>query len=157
MISRRRFVVSHHRKTSYRNPSEFQFFRIWKTFMHKRGISQFTVKIFWLRVPKNFVVELFCVSVSFWYREVLQIADNFHDFPSKVFALQVQKNRRSFFLCSRKVRYQEGFEITEGISRFSVGSILSHRTEKYREGFLLCCCECFLSEKFMTTTGEGGK
>ena len=44
--SRRRFVVSHYRKTSYRNPSAFQIFRIWKTFMHKRGISQFTVKSF---------------------------------------------------------------------------------------------------------------
>ena len=62
-----------------------------------------------------------------------------------------------FFCVPEGFGYQEGFELTQRISRFSVGSILSQRTEKYREGFLLYCWECLLSEKFMTTRGERGK
>ena len=34
---------------------------------------------------------------------------------------------------------------------------MSHRTEKNREGFLLCCWEILLSQNFINTRVEGGK
>ena len=62
-----------------------------------------------------------------------------------------------FFCVPEVFGHQEGFELTQRISRYSVVNILHHRTEKYREGFLLCCWACFLSEKFIKTRVEGGK
>ena len=46
-------------------------FRVSKNFLHEGGRT-----IFWrqfLTVPKNFVVEPFCVSENFWYRKILWI------------------------------------------------------------------------------------
>ena len=40
----------------------FRKFRVWKNFMHKKGISLVSVDFFCLTVPQKFVGEPFCVS-----------------------------------------------------------------------------------------------
>ena len=49
----------------------FTKFRVSKTFRHENRISQFSVKIFCLRVPESFLGERLCVSGGFWCRKIL--------------------------------------------------------------------------------------
>ena len=58
-IFRRKFFVSHCRRTSYKNPSVFHYFRVLESFMLPRVMSRFSVKYFCLTVPKSFVEEPF--------------------------------------------------------------------------------------------------
>ena len=43
--------------------------------MQKREHRDFPLKIFCLRVPKNFVEEPFCVSENLWYRKMSRIEE----------------------------------------------------------------------------------
>ena len=83
----RNFVVSHNRKTSYRNPSAFQIFRIWKICMHKRDISQFSVKSFVTQSTEELRSgSLLCFS-KFLVSRIVTDSRQLSDFPSKHFCL----------------------------------------------------------------------
>ena len=56
----RKLFVSKCRKISYRNLLVFHYFRVSNKFMVQRVMSRFSVEIFCLTVPKNFVEEPFC-------------------------------------------------------------------------------------------------
>ena len=43
------------------------------------------------------------------------------------------------FLCFRKIQGSKNLMPKRGISRFSIDILLSHSTEKFRRGTLLCC------------------
>ena len=51
--------VSHCRRTSYKDPSVFHYFRVSENFMLQSVMSRFSVKYFCLTVPKSFVEEPF--------------------------------------------------------------------------------------------------
>ena len=56
----RKLFVSKCRKISYRNLLVFHYFRVSNKFMVQRVMSRFSVEMFCLTVPKNFVEEPFC-------------------------------------------------------------------------------------------------
>ena len=57
----------------------------------------------------------------------------------------------SLFPGTEKVWIKEG-----GVSRFSVGTLLSHSTEKLHRGILLCFKKYLVAKKFMGKRGGGG-
>ena len=63
------FFVSQYQKTSYANPSVFQKNSGIEKFLGKREEGGITMsrRFFCVRVPQNFVGELFGVSEKFWY------------------------------------------------------------------------------------------
>ena len=75
----------------------FTKFRVSKTFRHENRISQFSVKIFCLRVPESFLGERLCVSGGFWCRKILWMrrcawgGRECNVFPSKTFHLTLLK------------------------------------------------------------------
>ena len=78
-----------HRKEPFGVSKSFGYRKI----LCKGGLCHdFLSKVLWLRVPKNFVEKLFCVSENIWYRKLLQLRENFYDFPSNFFVLQDRKN-----------------------------------------------------------------
>ena len=67
----------------------------------------------------------------------------YHDFPSKICSLTVPKNFVEDPLCFRKklvsqIFMKSGGRGREGVSRFSVETLLSHITENIRRGSLQC-------------------
>ena len=99
----------------------------------------FSLKIFCLIVPKNFVHETFCVSENFRYRKILCFSGLYHDFPSKIFCLTVPK-----------ISVGEPFSVSliSGIGNFYASEcyvtifcriFLSQSAEKFRRGIFLCC------------------
>ena len=110
--------------------------------------EDFPLKIFCLTVPKKLVGEPFGVSEIFGYRKISCIRGGkggYYDSRRK-FVVSVLKNFAGKPLCFRKFLVSKNFMDNrgEGVSRFSIETLLSHSTETFRRGTLLCC----VSEKF---------
>ena len=94
------------------------------------GSQDFPSKIFCLTAPKN-------------VRD--KRGGGYHGFPSKLFWLTVPKKlRRGTLRCFRNFLVSKKFMLQRVMSRFSVENFLSHSTEKFCRGTLLCC----VSENF---------
>ena len=131
-----------------------------KKFMDKGGGGEFPVflsKIICLTVPK-FSVEggSFTVAIiSGNEKDSIRGGGEYQDFPSKNVCLTVPKNfvRETFsvslFPRTEKVRIKEG-----GVTRLSIGTFLSHSTEKLHRGILLCFRKYLVSKKFKEEKGR---
>ena len=124
--------------------------------MQRRAKSQFSVPSFLTQSTEELRSgALLCFSKLLVSRMVTD-KRQFSRLAVIIFCLTGPKNFVGDIFCvAEKIVYQGSFEIRERISRFSAGNIFSQRTEKYREGFLLCCWDFLLSEKFMITRGRG--
>ena len=58
---------------------------------YAKGYHDFPSNLFCLTIPRNFVGEIFGVSVNFWYRKILCFRGLCHDFLSKFFVSQSRK------------------------------------------------------------------
>ena len=86
-----------------------------KNFMHKKGISLFSLEFFCLTVPKNFVGEPFCVSKNFWYGKKLWLKrGGYHDFPSNICLTVPKKFVGEPFGVSEKLGYRKTLCIKGG-------------------------------------------
>ena len=78
----------------------------------------------------------------------------YHDFSFKIFCLTETKISLGNTSVYQKISAIEKFYASErerggGVSRFSVENFLSHSTEKFRWGTLLCSRKFCVSQKFM--------
>ena len=121
-------------------------FRVSKNFMLQRVMSLFSVEIFRLTVPKNFVGEPFSVSffpgieevrISEWVGGVSRSAVEF-------FCLTVAKNFVGQPFSVSLISGMEKFYASEGFVTIFCRKFLSHSAAKIRRGTLLC----WVSEKF---------
>ena len=130
------FFVSQYRKFLLGNNSVYQkILGIENFFSMEKGISRFSVEIFFVSLPKNFVRETFCVSknsvwkISIFRREGIMVL-------SRTFCLTGPKNFVRGPFCVSEI--EKNYEKEMGVSRFSVEDFLSHSAEKFRRGALLC-------------------
>ena len=112
-------------------------------FMDKKGEYQdFPSKVFCLTLLTNFVVEPFSVKFLSGI-EKLYALEGYVTTSVEVFCLTVPKIYigNPSMLCFRKLAVAKKFmEKREGQkSRFSIDKFLSHSTETFRRGTLLCC------------------
>ena len=104
-----------------------------------------------LQTVKNKTTVLMLVFKEFLQTSIRPLVSvlygkEYHDFLLKKFCLTVPKNFvEEPFCVSKNFCYRKMLGIREGrVSRFSVKITLSHSTEKFRRGTLLCC----VSENF---------
>ena len=112
--------------------------------MEKNGsIKIFRRNFFCLKVPKksvggeSFSFSLLSGIAKVWIREG---GGEYQDFPSKIIiCLTVPKNFVEEPFGFSPIASTENVCVTEGgVSRFSVGNILSHSAENFRKGTLSC-------------------
>ena len=128
----------------------FRKYPVVKKFMDKRGEYQdFPSKTFCPTVPKISVGEPFCVSQNFWYRKNLWIRGGgggreYHDFLSKILCLTLPKNIVGEHFSVSLFSGIQKFYASEGYVTIFRRNFLTHSTETFRRGTLLCC----VSENF---------
>ena len=138
-IFRRKFFVSQCRRFSWGNHSVFQKISGLEKIRYMKGVLlRFCVgKIFCLILPENFVEGPSLVEKIAGF-EIFLHNRGYHDFPSNILRLTVPKN----FVGDPSVFYKfssmKKLWIKKGVSRFSVGSFLSHSAEDFRGGTILC-------------------
>ena len=127
-----------------------------------RGVSKFSVEKFLSHSAEKFRWgTLLCgVSENFWRRKKLWKRwgrGEFRYFPSKTFCLKRPKSfARETFICLY-FWVSKMFMLQRVLSRFSVEMFLSHSTESFRRGTLLCCVSNFqMAKKFMDKKCGGG-
>ena len=115
----------------------FRKFLVSKNFMHKKGVSLFSVEIFCLIVLKNFVAEHFSVSENFGFQKTLSIKEGGITFPrGTFFHLTVPIKIVGEHICvSEEFWYRKFSRTGEGkLQGFSSKIFFSHRTEKASPG-----------------------
>ena len=98
-----------------------------------------------LQTVKNKTTVLILVfkeflQTSFWPLIFVLYAKGYHDFLSKLFCLTIPKNFVGNPLVFQKISGIENFFASEGyVTIFCRIFFLSHSTEEFRRGTLLCC------------------
>ena len=157
---RRIFFVWYYRNILRRNPSVLCFgkFLVAKKFMDERGGGHhdFLSSLFCLAVSKNFVVEYFCVSKSYWHRKKFMITEGrVSRFSVQIVLFQCTETfRRWTLLRFRNFLVSKNFLPTRKISRSSFENLLSHSTKKIRRRSLLCFKNCLVSKVIFCLRGE---
>ena len=106
---RRIFFVSQCRKILWATLQCFRKFGVSKIFMHKKGISLFSVDFFCFTVPIKFVGEPLRVSKKFWYRKFLCIGGGHHGFVDFFSQDRNEKLPKGTLLFSRKFLVSKKF------------------------------------------------
>ena len=101
-------------------------------------MSRFSVGIFCLTVPKNFVEETFCVAENFWYRKMSRREKGASRLFLENLLCHSTEKLRWANLCFRKFLVSEIVKDNRerGASRISIENLLSHNTVKLRLGNL---------------------
>ena len=112
-------------------------------------MSRFSIENFLSHSTETFRrgTLLCCVSENFWWRKTLWVRrrGKYQDFPWKnFFVSQCRKNSQGNPLGCHWFRVSKNFMLQRVMSRFSIENFLSHSTETFRRGTLLCC----VSENF---------
>ena len=147
--------------------------------LYAKGYHDFPLKNFRLTVPKKFVEEPFCISDNFCYRKMLRIRERgVSRFSVENFLSHNAKNLRRgtlqcfikfgyrkisclwreyydflWKICCLTVWYRKSLWIKGGVSQFPVKIVLSHSTESFHRGTLLCSRNFRESNNFTPKTG----
>ena len=122
------------------------------------GVSQFSPEIFLSHSAKKIRTETLRCFRKF------RVSNNFMDkrgewvsrVPVETFFLKVQKHFvEEPFCVSEKFWYPKMLGIGEEVARSSVDNFLSHSTETFRRGTLLCFGNFPISKTFMDKKGAG--
>ena len=106
-------------------------------------------------MPKFFVRETFSVSLLPSTEKVLIREGDYQVFPLKIFCLTVAKIFvREFFIVSLFLRTEKVWIKEGGVTRLSIGTFLSHSTEKLHRGILLCFRKYLVSKNFKEERGR---
>ena len=129
--------------------------------MQKKGYHDFSFKIFYLTVPKNFVGEHFGVSEHFGYRKILCIREGRRGVSrfsvENFLSHSTEKYRWGTLRCFRKLRVSQNFMHKKGISLNSVEIFLSHSADKIRRRTLLCFERILVSKFFRQRWDEASR
>ena len=110
-------------------------------------------------MPKSFVKEPFCVSENFWYRKILGIREGagITIFRQNCFCLTVPNRFAEETFCAVFQEISDSEKVYRwgggGASRFFVEIVLSHSTQTFRRGTLLCFRKFRVSKNFMPKRG----
>ena len=116
--------------------------------------------IFCLAVPKNFVGELFCALFlrCFGNKKVCRLkvggGGSIKIFRRFLLSHSAKNSLKNPSVFSRKVRASKNFMLKGEISRFFLECLLTHSTDKFGRGTLLCLKEILVSNLF-TDRGLG--
>ena len=136
------------------------YFRLSKPLLLNRVMSRFSVEIVLSHSTESFRRRTFLCFRKFGVSKNVRDkrGGGYHDFLSKLFCLTVPNHFvEEPFCVSESFGYRKMLGIREGrVSQFSVEIVLSHSTESFRRGTLLCFRKFGISKNCMPKRGISG-